>query len=115
MGTVGVTAACSGHGICRTMREAGMSHNGVSLVKPYVYYDQWDADKIQGCLAMLDGKAMIVAFVHVPKAVIPIVLTENMLKMRYIRSNVKLIMAALLWGCSGWSQPPYLTTQTQNM
>lgn len=48
--SVGVTAPCSGHGICRSMREAGMDFNGHSLVRPWVYYDQWDADKIQGCL-----------------------------------------------------------------
>jgi hypothetical protein len=41
---------CSGHGICRTMREAGLGFDGRNLVNPGVYYDQWDADKIQGCL-----------------------------------------------------------------
>jgi hypothetical protein len=48
--SAGVTAPCTGHGMCRTMREAGMSFNGMSLVNPHVYYDQWDADKMQGCL-----------------------------------------------------------------
>ena len=65
--TVGVTAACSGHGICRTMREAGMSHNGVSLVKPYVYYDQWDADKIQGCLCDAGWEGYDCSFRSCPK------------------------------------------------
>jgi hypothetical protein len=41
---------CSGHGICRTIREAAASFNGISLVRPPIYYSGWEGDKIQGCL-----------------------------------------------------------------
>lgn len=64
---VGVTAPCSGHGICRTMREAGMNHNGVSLVKPWVYYDEWDADKVQGCLCDAGWEGYDCSFRSCPK------------------------------------------------
>ena len=85
----------------------------VSLVKPYVY-DQWDADKIRAVCAMLDGKAMIVAFVHVPKVVIPIVLTK------YAQDEVYTIQCqanngSFALGVFGMVTAPYLTTQTQNM
>ncbi len=41
---------CSGHGICMTMREASTTFNGRNLVLPSVDYNEWDADKIQGCV-----------------------------------------------------------------
>jgi len=41
---------CSGHGVCKTMREAAAEFDGLSLVRAPVSYDHWDADKIQGCL-----------------------------------------------------------------
>jgi hypothetical protein len=41
---------CSGHGICMTMREASTTFNGRNLVLPSVEYNEWDADKIQGCV-----------------------------------------------------------------
>ena len=50
-GTIpGLDSPCSGHGICRTIREAAATFNGYSLVRPPIYYDSWEADKIQGCL-----------------------------------------------------------------
>jgi len=42
--------ACSGHGQCKTLRDAGAEFNGISLVKAPVDYSNWDADKIQGCV-----------------------------------------------------------------
>ena len=41
---------CSGHGICRSMAEAARNYNGHSLTHPPVFYTNWEADKIQGCL-----------------------------------------------------------------
>ena len=41
---------CSGHGRCRTIKEAGAEFNGLSLVLPPVNYTGWDADKLQGCI-----------------------------------------------------------------
>ncbi len=41
---------CSGHGMCMTMREASTTFNGRNLVLPSVDYNEWDADKIQGCV-----------------------------------------------------------------
>ena len=43
-------AVCSGHGLCRTLREAGSSFDGLQLQRPPVNYDNWDADRISGCL-----------------------------------------------------------------
>lgn len=41
---------CSGHGVCKTMREASNEFDGISLVSPAVNYNNWDADKITGCV-----------------------------------------------------------------
>ncbi len=41
---------CSGHGRCRTIREAGLEFNGRSLIRPSVNYANWEADNIQGCV-----------------------------------------------------------------
>jgi len=50
-GTIpGLDPPCSGHGMCRTMREAGYQFNGYSLINPPVMYNSWEADKVQGCL-----------------------------------------------------------------
>lgn len=38
---------CSGHGVCKSMREASEEFNGLTLTKAPVFYDNWDADKIQ--------------------------------------------------------------------
>jgi len=46
----GLDPLCSGHGICRTMREAAYGFNGYSLITPPVFYNSWEADKVQGCL-----------------------------------------------------------------
>jgi hypothetical protein len=47
----GLDPPCSGHGRCRTMREAGSQYDGSKYLKnPPVYYTSWEADKIQGCL-----------------------------------------------------------------
>ena len=44
-----VTAECSGHGRCMTLREAASEQNYVTLHETYAY-THWDADKIQGCI-----------------------------------------------------------------
>lgn len=41
---------CSGHGRCKTLRDAGSEFDGNKLIRPPVNYMNWDADKIQGCL-----------------------------------------------------------------
>lgn len=46
----GLDPPCSGHGRCRTMYEAGTMWDGLTVQHPPVYYDSWEADKIQGCL-----------------------------------------------------------------
>ncbi|KAJ1431229.1 hypothetical protein B484DRAFT_395569 [Ochromonadaceae sp. CCMP2298] len=44
------TPHCSGHGVCKTMREMGAEFDGLALIRPPVSYSSWDADKFQGCL-----------------------------------------------------------------
>lgn len=41
---------CSGHGRCRTIREIGLEFNGLTLVRPPVNYDGWEADYVTGCV-----------------------------------------------------------------
>lgn len=48
--TVTSTLQCSGHGVCLTLREAGRGFDGLALRHPPVEYQNWDADKLQGCL-----------------------------------------------------------------
>jgi len=45
-----VVQPCSGHGRCRSLREMGAGFDGLSLIRPPVVYDQWDADKFETCL-----------------------------------------------------------------
>jgi Laminin EGF domain len=48
----GQIVPCSGHGLCRTMVEAGAGWNGLNLVQPPVAYANWEADSMQvsgGC------------------------------------------------------------------
>lgn len=42
--------SCSGHGLCRSIRDAGYYFNGLTLIRPHIYYDNWDADRIRGCI-----------------------------------------------------------------
>jgi hypothetical protein len=41
---------CSGHGICKTMRQASKLFNGLTYTRPPVNYNNWDADRIMGCV-----------------------------------------------------------------
>lgn len=41
---------CSGHGQCKTMREMGNDFDGVTLIRPSINYNNWEADKLQGCI-----------------------------------------------------------------
>eukprot|EP01034_Spumella_vulgaris_P022801 gene22801-28963_t len=43
-------STCSGHGLCRSMREMAYGFNGLTLIRPPTDYYNWDADKLQGCL-----------------------------------------------------------------
>jgi hypothetical protein len=47
--TGGIWLECSGHGVCKTQREAAEQQNDYNLFQP-VSYSLWDADKIQGCI-----------------------------------------------------------------
>jgi len=41
---------CSGHGICMSMRDAGLYYDGMSLNHSSTSYSLWDADVIFGCV-----------------------------------------------------------------
>lgn len=41
---------CSGHGVCKTMREAAYDYDGWRLTHPPVDYINWDADRVTGCV-----------------------------------------------------------------
>ncbi len=50
-GTIpGLDPPCSGHGRCRTMRDASEMWDGLNLIHPPAFYTSWEADKMQGCL-----------------------------------------------------------------
>jgi len=48
-GGSGVTP-CSGHGRCITLRQAAAGYDGFRLVHAPSAYDEWDADRVRGCL-----------------------------------------------------------------
>ena len=41
---------CGEFGRCISLRQAGMGYDGIRLVNPSVNYNQWDSDRIFGCL-----------------------------------------------------------------
>lgn len=41
---------CSGHGVCKTLRDAGREFDSLRLVHAPVEYTNWEADRIQSCL-----------------------------------------------------------------
>lgn len=41
---------CGEFGRCITLRQAGLGYDGIRLVNPSVNYNQWDSDRIYGCL-----------------------------------------------------------------
>jgi DNA-binding beta-propeller fold protein YncE len=46
----GGATPCSGHGRCITMRQAAAGYDGFRLVHAPSAYDEWDADRVRGCL-----------------------------------------------------------------
>ena len=44
------TAICGKAGRCISLRQAALGYDGFRLVHPSSHYDEWDADRIQGCL-----------------------------------------------------------------
>lgn len=44
------TAICGKSGRCISLRQAALGYDGFRLVYPPSHYDEWDADRIQGCL-----------------------------------------------------------------
>jgi len=63
----GLDPPCSGHGRCRSMREASTMWDGLSLVSPPVYYSSWEGDMVQGCLCDAGWDSFDCSFRSCPK------------------------------------------------
>ena len=46
----GGATPCSGHGRCISLRQAAAGYDGFRLVHAPSVYDEWDADRVRGCL-----------------------------------------------------------------